>query len=318
MNREKYVHVAVGVLINAREEVLVALRPREVHQGGLWEFPGGKVEPQETVQQALGREFEEELGLRIEDCTPLMRVRHDYADKSVLLDVWTIGNYAGTPRGREGQQIAWRRIQELQPADFPEANAGIIRILALPRRLAITPEAGSREEMESSLSQLLERGIGLIYFRQKSVSAASYHEWFVSAEQACKERGVMLLYCPPVDRPSLDPALQFRALHVSSAQLGTLETRPVGSDRLFSASCHTLEELRRAESLGADFVLLSPVRPTAKYPDSQLLGWSGFEHLARQVSLPVFALGGMKPEDLKVSRQHGGFGIAGISAFAQT
>ena len=88
--------------------MLIALRAEESHQGGLWEFPGGKVEPGESVEQALTREFEEELGIEVHSCTPFIQIRHDYTDKSVLLDVWNIESFSGAPRGREGQPIEWR------------------------------------------------------------------------------------------------------------------------------------------------------------------------------------------------------------------
>ncbi len=131
MDRFQTVHVAVGLLLNENAEVLVALRPADVHQGGLWEFPGGKLEPNESVEQALGREFDEELGIAIHGCSPFIQVRHDYVDKSVLLDVWTVGGFTGSPRGREGQEVEWRKIAELRETDFPEANESIIRALRL-------------------------------------------------------------------------------------------------------------------------------------------------------------------------------------------
>jgi 8-oxo-dGTP diphosphatase len=131
MDSNSCVHVAVGVLLNDRKEVLIALRPAHVHQGGLWEFPGGKVESDESVEQALVREFEEELGIRVCACSPLIEIRHDYSDKSVLLDVWLIENYSGTSIGREGQSIEWRALSALNARDFPEANAPIIQALLL-------------------------------------------------------------------------------------------------------------------------------------------------------------------------------------------
>ena len=129
MKQDQLVHVAVGVITNDQEEVLVALRPLDAHQGGLWEFPGGKVERLESVQEALSRELEEELGIRILESAPFIQVRHDYADKSVLLDIWNIGSFSGSPSGREGQEIQWRKIMGLKAADFPLANAQIIRAL---------------------------------------------------------------------------------------------------------------------------------------------------------------------------------------------
>ena len=125
------VHVAVGVLRNDQGQVLISLRADEAHQGGLWEFPGGKVEPGESVEQALSREFEEELGICAHSCTPFIQISHDYEDKSVLLDVWNVQSLSGVPRGREGQQIEWRAQSALCVDDFPRANARIIRALQL-------------------------------------------------------------------------------------------------------------------------------------------------------------------------------------------
>ncbi len=129
MNKNCIIHIAVGVLLNDNHEVLIALRSAESHQGGLWEFPGGKVEEGESVECALNREFEEELGISVQICTELTQIMHEYADKSVMLDVWRIEKSSGTPQGREGQVIEWRALSKLRAVDFPKANERIIRIL---------------------------------------------------------------------------------------------------------------------------------------------------------------------------------------------
>lgn len=129
MNNNPIVHVVVGVLLNDNQQVLIALRPVQSHQGGLWEFPGGKVEEGESVEYALNREFEEELGISVLACTELTQIRHEYIDKPVLLDVWRIEKYSGTPKGREGQVIEWRALSKLRAEDFPKANERIIRVL---------------------------------------------------------------------------------------------------------------------------------------------------------------------------------------------
>ena len=129
MNNNSIVHVVVGVLLNDNQQVLIALRPVQSHQGGLWEFPGGKVEEGESVEYALNREFEEELGISVLACTELTQIRHEYIDKPVLLDVWRIEKYSGTPKGREGQVIEWRALSKLRAEDFPKANERIIRVL---------------------------------------------------------------------------------------------------------------------------------------------------------------------------------------------
>lgn len=123
------IHVAVGVIVNARDEVLVAYRPKNKDQGGLWEFPGGKKEKNETIESALEREFLEEIGIQLESYFPILKIEHDYKEHSVILDVWMITGYSKIPIGAEGQTLEWRQVQSLNFKDFPEANKKIIRLL---------------------------------------------------------------------------------------------------------------------------------------------------------------------------------------------
>ncbi len=121
------VHVVAGVIFNAaRDQVLIARRPDHLHQGGLWEFPGGKVEAGESPRAALARELREELALRVVRCAELMRVVHTYPDKTVQLDVWTVDEIAGAPLGNEGQVVAWVPLSRLSEYPFPAANQDIL------------------------------------------------------------------------------------------------------------------------------------------------------------------------------------------------
>lgn len=128
------VHVAVGVVLDDSSRVLIARRAARSHQGGLWEFPGGKVESGETVLQALARELEEELGIRIAGSSPLLEVHHDYGDKAVLLDVHLVSEFSGTAQGLEGQPVSWVLVGELAKFEFPAANGPIVE--AVISRLA--------------------------------------------------------------------------------------------------------------------------------------------------------------------------------------
>ena len=123
------IHVAVGVIVNARDEVLVAYRPKNKDQGGLWEFPGGKKEKNETIESALEREFMEEIGIQLESYSPMLKIKHAYKEYSVILDVWMITEYSKIPVGAEGQTVEWRKVQSLNFKDFPKANKEIIRLL---------------------------------------------------------------------------------------------------------------------------------------------------------------------------------------------
>ena len=125
------VHVAVGVIFNSQQnQILIAKRPKHLHQGGLWEFPGGKVSAGERVNQALKRELFEELGITVIEAQPLMAVQHDYSDKQVFLDIWTVTQFTGNAQGAEGQQIKWVDFPELYRPEsrykFPQANQAIL------------------------------------------------------------------------------------------------------------------------------------------------------------------------------------------------
>jgi 8-oxo-dGTP diphosphatase len=122
----KRVHVAVGIIINPAGEILLAKRHDHLHQGGKWEFPGGKVESDETVTQALIRELKEEVSLLVSTSSPFMTISHDYPDKQVLLDIHLVKDFSGLAEGAEGQQIAWVSQAQLKDYEFPEANLPIL------------------------------------------------------------------------------------------------------------------------------------------------------------------------------------------------
>lgn len=124
-------HVVVGVLTDAGGRVLIQRRAMKAHQGGLWEFPGGKRELGETVLGALQRELQEELGITIDTNTAqaLIQIEHDYGDRQVLLDTWRISDWTGEPVGLEGQPIAWVLPCGLEQFSFPEANRSIVAAL---------------------------------------------------------------------------------------------------------------------------------------------------------------------------------------------
>jgi len=125
-DKPSVVHVAVGVILNPASQILIAKRAANLHQGGLWEFPGGKVDAGESVQQALSRELMEELAIGVSSCSAFMEIHHDYGDKSVFLDVWIVDAFEGEARGNEGQAITWVDVLELEDYEFPKANETIV------------------------------------------------------------------------------------------------------------------------------------------------------------------------------------------------
>ncbi|WP_226645529.1 8-oxo-dGTP diphosphatase MutT [Microbulbifer variabilis] len=125
----RVIHVAVGVVRRSDGKILIARRPDHLHMGGRWEFPGGKVETGESVEQALTRELHEEVAIEVQQLQPLLKIQHDYEEKTVLLDTWQVTAFTGEAKGREGQETAWVAVQELKNYQFPDANQAIIEAI---------------------------------------------------------------------------------------------------------------------------------------------------------------------------------------------
>jgi len=302
-------HVAVAAIVNEQDEVLVSLRPDHVHQGGLWEFPGGKLEANETVQDALQREIHEELGIGIVRQRPLIQVPHHYPEQNVLLDVWKVESFTGQPHGREGQPVEWRAIEALRDADFPLANRPVIRALQLPEKYLITPEPA--DDFIAHLQVCLDNGIRLVQLRAKELDTQGYISLAQQAAARCHAVGAKLLLNAD---PGLVAQVNADGVHLDSRRLQQTDRRPLSEGLLVAASCHTREELDRAQQIGADFALLSPVLPTASHPGTPALGWEAFADCVAQVALPVYALGGMQPAHCAAAITNGAQGIAAIRA----
>ena len=302
--------VAVGVVKNAQNQVLIALRPPHVHQGGLWEFPGGKIAQHETVLQALSRELQEELAIKVLAASPLITLQHSYTDLTVQLHVLRIDAYAGVARGEEGQAIRWVHIDDLAALPFPVANAPIITAAKLPDYYAILDaETLNSKPPLDALHKLLDQGIKLIQARLKNLSALQTQQFMQQALQLCAAASAKLLL-----NSSLPNALAHEYVHLTSHDLMRLQQRPKAI-KCLAASCHTLEELQQAHALGVDFVALAPVLKTLTHPDAIPLGWEAFKALVTASKIPVNALGGLHKDDLEQAKQAGAQGIAGIRLF---
>ncbi|MBE7376328.1 Nudix family hydrolase [Pseudomonas lopnurensis] len=308
----KRIHVAAAVIRSADGLVLIAKRPLDKHQGGLWEFPGGKVEEGEAVEAALARELLEELGIGVTAARPLIQVRHDYPDKQVLLDVWEVTAFSGEPHGAEGQPLAWVAPAQLPDYAFPAANRPIIAAARLPDRYLITPDGNSPQQLLNGLARALDASIRLFQLRVPSLSRADYRALAADALALCAGRAQLMLKGP------LDWAADFPAAgwHLTAGQLRQHagQGRPVPAEQWLAASCHDAEELAIATELGVDFVTLSPVLPTPTHPGARPLGWSRVAELLQGFNQPAFMLGGMTSVHLPDARQAGAQGVAAIRA----
>ncbi len=303
------VHVAVGVVRDTAGRILIAQRAQHAHQGGLWEFPGGKLEPGEPVLQALARELEDEVGIRVAAAEPLIKIHHDYGDRRVLLDVWNVSAFGGEAYSGEGQAINWVNPDDLADFAFPAANQPIIAAARLPAYYAIL-EGPDAESIMTNCQRIIDNGVKLLQFRAKALAANDKQNVLEQVLQQCRQHAVEVLVNADL---GLDIS-QAQGLHLSSRALIRLDRRPTGM-RWVAASCHNAAELRHALAIGVDFAVLAPVMPTASHPDTPPLGWQRFSELLQGANLPVFALGGLSRQDLAQAQTAGAQGVAGLSAF---
>ncbi|MFO1359261.1 Nudix family hydrolase [Plasticicumulans sp.] len=308
-------HVAAGALVDRAGRVLIAQRPARAHQGGLWEFPGGKLEAGESVQAALARELHEELGIVVRRARPLIAVEHAYADKAVRLDVWRIEDWSGVPHGREGQPLAWCDPQALDPAAFPAADVPVLAALRLPPMYLVTGEPAQEPEVFlARLDAALARGVRLVQLRAKTLPAGALAPLCVAALQRCRAAGARLLLN---GAPALAMQLGADGVHLDARALAACRERPLPAGRLLAASCHDAHELAQARRIGCDFAVLGPLAATATHPEAEPLGWARFAALVRTAGLPVYALGGLGPADLDAAWAAGAQGVAAIRALWQ-
>jgi 8-oxo-dGTP diphosphatase len=315
--------VAAGILTDADNRVLLMQRLPGKHLAGLWEFPGGKLERAETIEQALARELREELGIEVRACAPLISIPWRYPEKSVLLHALRVSEWTGEPRAREGHPLQWMRVDAMDVARMPPADAPIVAALRLPPYYAIAEKPGSeslfgdgnplpRSELKSDSDPGFPPGLPLVQLRMPGASREAIREvvmQWLDSEPPLRRR---LLVNHDVD---LAGELGV-GVHLRAAQLRELRERPLPPTSWVGASCHDGEELELAAHLNADFATLSPVRSTASHPDAKPLGWDGFARLVADARLPVYALGGVEPVDLERARLAGAQGVAGIRAFA--
>ncbi|ORU93014.1 MAG: DNA mismatch repair protein MutT [Cycloclasticus sp. symbiont of Poecilosclerida sp. N] len=306
--------VAVGVITNKAGEILISQRSVDAHQGGLWEFPGGKFAEGESAQQALKRELLEELGIIVISAKPMLTIEHDYGDLSVHLDVHRVDVFQGETRGAEKQQIKWLAASELNKYAFPAANKKIIDTLSLPQHYPIVDELlGDADVMLKQLSSLISRGYKLIQLRAKSFEDEEFETLAKVALKQCESSGVLLFLNT---RLEVALSLNASAVHLSFNEFCS-SPLPFPDDLSTAVSCHSQYELSAAQKAGALFTVLSPVSATQSHPNVKPLGWQRFAEIVNNNASPVYALGGVGPADLRKARSSGAYGVSGIRGFSR-
>jgi 8-oxo-dGTP diphosphatase len=306
MPKSRYVEVSAAVLQREDGSFLLAQRPVGKIWAGYWEFPGGKVELGETAQHALVRELREELGIAVVTSYPWITRVFTYPHATVRLSFFRVTEWAGELHPHEGQEFAWQQLPAVSVAPVLPANAPVLRALSLPTLYAISNAAElGVEPFLARLQSRLEAGLRLVQLREKDLARDELSKLAQRVVALAHARGAKVLLNGDV---ALVREVGADGVQLTAAQLAELGERPAVD--WCAASCHSAEELRRAEALGCDFALLSPVLQTQSHPGAPHLGWENFAAIAAGSSIPVYALGGLAHEDMQTAWQHGAHGIA--------
>ena len=307
----KIVEVAAAVMLrDDGKEFLLAQRPAGKVYAGYWEFPGGKVEPGESVRQALIRELQEELGIHVTQCAPWLTRQFTYPHATVRLNFWRVSAWdgeIGITGPLEHAAVNWLKCTKNEAVSpILPANDPILKALTLPTTMAIT--MGEAEDADHQLARLevaLHNGLRLIQVRNNHWPAEPLLSFAKAVCQRAHQHGALVLIN---DNEELAVAVGADGLHLPASRLASCVKRP--NFNWVGASCHDAGEIMRAGQLDLDYALLSPVLATPSHPEAAGLGWQKFSEETSATTIPVFALGGMKPELLAEAQSHGAQGIA--------
>ena len=304
----KLTEVAAAVIERPDGTFLLAQRPAGKPYPGYWEFPGGKIEAGEDPRAALTRELREELGIEVREATPWITRVYAYTHATVRLHFLRVTAWDGEPQPLEDQDIKWQRVEAPDVAPMLPANAPVLAALALPAVMVISNAAA--EGIDEWIGRLSKRAFSekmLIQVREKGMERQKLQHLLSRAlvrAAPFSSRVVVNSDCGTL--PQCD------GVHLTSKALMGASTRPAGS--LVGASCHDERELEQAGKLGLDYAVVGPVKATASHPGAVPMGWDRFEPLARDRTMPIYAIGGLTRADLPEARRRGAHGVALLSA----
>ena len=309
------VPVATGIIEDVSGRLLVSLRPEGKPWPGFWEFPGGKVDPGETPEQALVRELWEELGITVTAPEPFRVLEYTYPERTVRLHFYRVRHWTGTAHGREGQEVRWLYPWEIPALECLPANlcmTATVLAEALPQPplcLIADPGRLPLPDFQRALEAALGAGLRWLVLRCKALPDGSSADVLAALCAGALARGaqVYLNYPDPL------PDWPRSGRHLTQAQLEA----GVKPDEAFGVSCHDAAGLQQAARLGARYAFLSPIFPTSSHPGTAALGPQAFAAMAAESSLPLIALGGMTAARVPEALAAGACGVAVLSGILE-
>lgn len=306
MSERKLVDVAVAVLVKPDGEFLLAKRPAGKPYAGYWEFPGGKVEASEAVYDALVREIREELGIIVTQAYPWITQIFSYPHANVKLHFYRVTQWQGDPYPHENQELSWQYTGHVQVTPLLPANGPVLQALALPTIYGISHVAEmGKVAFLAQLEATLKNGLRMVQIRENQMQPDELAALVSEVLPICRHYGAKVIVNGNAE---LAQAAGADGVHLSARQLLDARARP--DFGLAGASCHNREELEHSVAIGLDYAVLGPVKPTLTHPGAPALGWQCFAELIKDISIPVYALGGLTDHDLIPAWQHGAHGIA--------
>jgi len=303
------IQVVAAFLRDSAGRVLIAERPAGKPLAGFWEFPGGKLEPDETAFHALQRELDEELGIRVRHAYRLLRFSHHYPEREVELDVWRVTAWEGVAASQEGQHLAWVLPEELYDWQLLPADEPIVAALKLPPLMLVTPDPEREAAFLEKLQRSLRAGVDLVQLRAPGMETERFDNLALAVAEMCRGHGARLILNTSPEQARM---LHAYGLHLSQRRLRSLDPKDWDGSLRLGISCHSAEEMSTALGYTPDYLCLGPVLESATHPGVAPLGWSAFATLAAMSPVPIYAIGGLAPKNLETARVHGAHGIAAI------
>lgn len=311
MNQAPITEVVAAVLTLPDGRVLLAQRPPGKVYAGFWEFPGGKVEPGESLAAALARELHEELGIVVTRAHRWITRVFAYPHATVRLNFFRVFEWQGEPHPHEGQVFSWQLPDAVEVAPLLPANFPILKALSLPPLLGIShAESLGVDTFLARLDVALHNGLRLIQLRDKTLPQETRLQLARETVRRARPHGARVVVNGSLD---LARAADADGVHLDASAAAQWTARPdyaKPDSFLVGVSCHDAAELAHAAAIEADFALLSPVLPTLTHPGAATLGWDAFSRLAAASPIPVYGLGGLGRDEVTLAQSHGAHGVA--------
>tara|TARA_B100000767_G_C19757817_1_gene533814 strand:+ start:1152 stop:2123 length:972 start_codon:yes stop_codon:yes gene_type:complete len=300
------VNVSVAVLINTNHQVLFAQRPPSKPWEGWWEFPGGKIEKNETSVDALYREIYEEIGVKITQFENWVTRSFTFGGNHITLHFFKVFKWEGEVTPKENQKLVWTYLRKPKVSPILPANLFIQKAFDIPKYYAITNLSEiSKKVFFNQLQKKISDGLKMVQVREKNISRNEFKIFSTEVIKVCKRKNVKVIINSDVN---LAYELKADGVHLTSEDLLNIKILP--KDLIVSASCHTKEEVDFADKLNINFLVLSAVKKTLSHPGIQPIGWNKFRKIVSVVNTPIFALGGLGTNDYEVALKSGAIGIA--------